>query len=88
MDKLKMLRKEIDEIDENIVDLLIKRFDKSIEIWDCKKGHEDSNFDQLREKQIIEKLEKRINNEMYFKSIAMVYFEILKNSKIIQLEKK
>lgn len=88
MDKLKMLRKEIDEIDENIVDLLTKRFDKAIEIWDCKQEYRDSNFDQLREKQIIQRLKKRINNEIYFESIEMIYFEILKNSKSVQLEKE
>ncbi len=82
MQNLEKLRKEIDEVDAKIINLLEKRKGIVKEIAKIKKESKKPIFDNDREQQIIEKIklkakEKNLDEEF----IISIYNIILKNSK-------
>lgn len=84
MDKLKELRKEIDLIDNQLIDLFIKRFNLSIEVKKVKQENNILVLDSKREQEIIEKV-KSINTDNNIKNaIEEVYLTILNSSKKLQ----
>ena len=84
MDKLKELRKEIDLIDNQLIDLFIKRFNLSIEVKKVKQENNILVLDSKREQEIIEKV-KSINTDNNIKNaIEEVYLTILDSSKKLQ----
>lgn len=84
MDKLKELRKEIDLIDNQLIDLFIKRFNLSIEVKKVKQENNILVLDSKREQEIIEKV-KSINADDNIKNaIEEVYLTILNSSKKLQ----
>ena len=84
MDKLKELRKEIDLIDNQLIDLFIKRFNLSIEVKKVKQENNILVLDSKREQEIIEKV-KSINTDYNIKNaIEEVYLTILNSSKKLQ----
>lgn len=84
MDKLKELRKEIDLIDNQLIDLFIKRFNLSIEVKKVKQENNILVLDSKREQEIIEKV-KSINADYNIKNaIEEVYLTILNSSKKLQ----
>lgn len=84
MDKLKELRKEIDLIDNQLIDLFIKRFNLSIEVKKVKQENNILVLDSKREQEIIEKV-KSINTDDNIKNaIEEVYLTILNSSKKLQ----
>jgi chorismate mutase len=79
---LEDIRKEIDIVDNNIVELLRKRKNLAKEVAKIKKEANKPIFDPEREKQLLEKLrlkakEKNLDEEF----IIGIYRLILKNSK-------
>ena len=54
---LKAIRKQIDKIDNQLIDLLIKRYDLVLDVKAYKDKHQLPILDQTREAQIYQKLE-------------------------------
>ena len=68
---LEELRKEIDKVDEAIVDLLQKRMDISKEIGEIKKSKDVPVKDEEREREILDKVPEKLKsifNEIINKS--------------------
>lgn len=76
MDKL---RKQIDEIDSQIIKLLEARFSITAQVGEYKKAHHLPIYDQKREQLILNKISDKINNDLQY--ILPIYQEILKESK-------
>lgn len=76
MDKL---RKQIDEIDSQIIKLLEMRFLITAQVGEYKKEHHLPIYDQKREQLILKKISDKINNDLQY--ILPIYQEILKESK-------
>lgn len=77
MDALKDLRNQIDQIDNQIMDLLDKRFNITQQVGDYKKQHNIQVLDQNREKSISAKTSKYSHSPQ----IDNVYKAIMKESK-------
>lgn len=79
-------RKIIDEIDENIVELFIRRLETVQQISEHKKLHNIAVFDEKRENSILERMceinDKRID-EKYIYEFFEVILNISKRSQII-----
>ncbi len=78
------LRMEIDKIDQEIIELLVKRYDVVSLIGEVKKNKKLMIDDFKREQIIMEKIVK--NSGIYEQKIINVYQEIIKNAKDIQCE--
>ncbi|BEP30074.1 chorismate mutase [Helicovermis profundi] len=86
MEKIDILREEIDKCDKQIVELIEKRLDLALEIAHSKKDNEISLYDEKREKEIINNtciFLKDLNKKNYikelFKSILSISKEYQKN---------
>lgn len=80
MDDLKQLRKDIDTLDEAIMDLLDKRFELSRSMGELKKHTALAISHPDREKNILKKAEDHRNTE----SIKTLYTQIFTLSKKLQ----
>lgn len=80
MDKLLEARSKIDEIDNQIMDLLDKRYDLSIEIGNTKKETKSFILDSNREETVLNKTSK----QRHYLAIKKVYISIMEESKKIQ----
>lgn len=80
MDQIAKYRTEIDEIDDQIMELLNKRYDLSIKIGIEKKQVKTHVFDQNREQYIINKASKYSHSPQ----IEEVYKTIMNESKTLQ----
>lgn len=80
MDKLLEARSKIDEIDNQIMDLLDKRYDLSIEIGNTKKETKSVILDSNREETVLNKTSK----QRHCLAIKKVYISIMEESKKIQ----
>lgn len=84
MDKIKTLRKLIDEIDNQLLDLLKSRMDIVVEIGNVKKDNNIEVIDEKREQEVFDRLvskarEKGIKPEVVkkvWKSLLEVSYEI------------
>lgn len=84
-------RIEIDGLDEQIVKLLVKRFDSAKEISKQKKLLGKLDYDPDREKLIFDKISELCNNEgseEICSYIVEIYSELLKQSKLYQASNK
>ncbi|MCB0415497.1 MAG: chorismate mutase [Bdellovibrionales bacterium] len=74
MKDLKYLRSEIDEVDSQLKDLLIRRYEILQAIRDTKKRNQLEPHDPLREKQVLKNfaLEENQDQNDYLNSIAKV----------------
>lgn len=84
MNSLDKYRKEIDKIDDNIIELLEQRFNLVVEIGQYKKENNLPVFDAKRESAI----KKKITTKKYQDSLSNIYDTILKESKTIQYDKE
>jgi chorismate mutase len=76
--KLEELRSKIDDIDEDIVELLMERFEVVEQIMSLKSEIEDRN----RENEILTKLDSltvKTNNQEFFTKLYQIIFEESKN---------
>lgn len=83
-------RNEIDSLDEEIVKLLIKRFNFAKEISNQKKLLGRIDYDPAREKLIFDKIKGLCNSEdsqEISSFLVEIYSEILKQSKLYQAAK-
>lgn len=80
MTNLSEIRKEIDELDDEIINLLNKRLECVVETLGKKDKIEDLN----REFQIIQKLKERAGNTEAERYLTEIYKSIFKEGKRIQ----
>ena len=82
MDKLEELRVLINDIDDEIMSLLDKRFSLSIEVGKVKSVSSTSVLDTKREEYILDKT----SNYSHSPEIDIVYKKIMEESKSLQRE--
>jgi len=75
---LQELRLEIDRIDEQLVCLFQERMDLSAEVAIYKKQHNLPTHDPVREKEILEKLSKKVTDDRKpaLKALYILLFEL------------
>lgn len=83
-DKLLKYRKKIDEIDKNIIDLLSKRLYNVNKIGKLKQQLGIPLGDNIREKEILERLYKMAGDSLTSNQIDLIFNTIFKVAKEIQ----
>ncbi|WP_081167510.1 chorismate mutase [Lactococcus garvieae] len=81
---LENIRKEIDLIDEQIIELLETRMSLVEKVIIAKEKENIRVLDPKREKYILEKIEKKIENPHHESSIQSIYTEIMRCSRDYQ----
>ena len=85
---IKELRNSIDKVDDQIFDLILKRFDYVEKIGRIKKKMNLPVNDKAREEIIIERLSERLSNKIDSTEIKKIIGPIISISKDIQRRKK
>ena len=85
---IKDLRNSIDKVDDQIFDLILKRFDYVEKIGNIKKEMNMPVDDKAREKIIIERLSEKLSTKINYKEIKKIIDPIISISKDIQRRKK
>ena len=85
---IKELRNSIDKVDDQIFDLILKRFDYVEKIGNIKKEMNMPVDDKTREEIIIERLSEKLNSKINYKEIKKIINPIISISKDIQRRKK
>jgi chorismate mutase len=83
-EKINILRKKIDSLDDQILDLLIDRFSVSKEIGEIKSIENLKVGDPNREQDIIDRLSERYAGKLEHKDIAAIFGPIYHISKNTQ----
>ena len=85
---IKELRNSIDKVDDQIFDLILKRFDYVEKIGNIKKEMNMPVDDKEREEIIIERLSEKLSTKINYKEIKKIIGPIISISKDIQRRKK
>jgi len=85
---IKELRNSIDKVDDQIFDLILKRFDYVEKIGNIKKEMNIPVDDKAREEIIIKRLSERLSTKINYKEIKKIIDPIISISKDIQRRKK
>ena len=85
---IKELRNSIDKVDDQIFDLILKRFDYVEKIGNIKKKINMPVDDKAREEIIIERLSEKLSTKINYKEIKKIIDPIISISKDIQRRKK
>ena len=85
---IKELRNSIDKVDDQIFDLILKRFDYVEKIGNIKKEMNIPVNDKAREEIIIERLSEKLSTKINYKEIKKIIDPIISISKDIQRRKK
>lgn len=85
---IKELRNSIDKVDDQIFDLILKRFDYVEKIGNIKKEINMPVDDKAREEIIIERLSEKLSTKINYKEIKKIIGPIISISKDIQRRKK
>ena len=85
---IKELRNSIDKVDDQIFDLILKRFDYVEKIGNIKKEMNMPVDDKAREEIIIERLSEKLSTKINYKEIKKIIGPIISISKDIQTRKK
>ena len=85
---IKELRNSIDKVDDQIFDLILKRFDYVEKIGNIKKKINMPVDDKAREEIIIERLSEKLSTKINYKEIKKIIGPIISISKDIQRRKK
>ena len=83
-DKIYELRKKIDECDDKMLDLLVKRFSIAMKIGEIKASSGFNIEDQNREKNIIDRLTNKFEGKLDRNSIAAIFRPVYQISKKLQ----
>ena len=83
-EKINILRKKIDDCDNQMLDLLVERFAVSKEIGSIKASHNLNVGDPNREREIIERLAEKLEGNLDRDDIAAIFGTIYHISKKIQ----
>ena len=86
--KLEEIRKQINKIDRQILELLNKRAEYSLEVGKIKKHSKESIFKPFREKDILEELVKANPGPLPREHLLAIYREILSSSRSLQRPQK
>ncbi|MCR4584711.1 MAG: chorismate mutase [Lachnospiraceae bacterium] len=84
MKELTELRTELDAIDKNITELLLKRLELSAEVGEYKKQSGKKVYDSAREAEKIGCLTAAVSGELEKKYIADIYEHIMNYSREVQ----
>ena len=76
---LELIRKQIDQVDQELVSLLEKRMALVEQVVAFKKTSGKPVFDSKREESIFEKVRSLIKNDQYLESILSTFSDILKH---------
>jgi monofunctional chorismate mutase len=82
--RLEALRKEIEAVDKEMLELFIKRMDISYQIGSYKKEHHLPVFDEKREKALLEKQRELLDNEVLWPLYKEFLKEVMRLSKEFQ----
>ena len=85
---IKELRNSIDKVDDQIFDLILKRFDYVEKIGNIKKEMNMPVDDKAREEIIIERLSEKLSTKINYKEIKKIIGPIISISKDLQRRKK
>ena len=85
---IKELRNSIDKVDDQIFDLILKRYDYAEKIGRIKKKMDLPVNDKAREGIIIERLSEKLSTKLNSKEIKKIIDPIISISKDIQRRKK
>ena len=85
---IKELRNSIDKVDDQIFDLILKRFNYVEKIGNIKKEMNMPVDDKAREEIIIERLSEKLSTKINYKEIKKIIGPIISISKDIQRRKK
>lgn len=83
-EKLEKLRKEIDRIDHEIVDLINQRYSMVVEVGRWKEERNLPVYVPEREKQLLDKLRKFNNGPMLDESLLAIYREIISGARKLE----
>jgi len=83
-EKINVLREKIDLLDEQMLDLLVQRFSFSREIGEIKASGGINVGDPNREKEIIDRLAKKLEGKLEKNDIAAIFGPIYHISKKLQ----
>ncbi len=81
---LELIRKQIDQVDQELVSLLEKRMALVEQVVAFKKTSGKAVFDSKREEAIFKKVRSLIKNDQYQESIVSIFSDILKHSRQYQ----
>ncbi|WP_142557038.1 chorismate mutase [Streptococcus mitis] len=81
---LELIRKQIDQVDQELVSLLEERMTLVEQVVAFKKSSGKSVFDSKREEAIFEKVRTLIKKDQYQESIVATFSDILKHSRHYQ----
>jgi chorismate mutase len=81
---LEKIRKEIDALDDQMIDLLIRRMTLVEEVIIAKAEENRDVYDSGREEFILEKIKKRTEDPQYMSTVQAIYKEIMKHSREYQ----
>lgn len=84
MDRLEILRNEIDEIDKELVRLYEKRMETVLQVGQYKKEKNIPVLNASREKEVIEKNVKHLKNKEYEKQVEDLFLKMMEDSKKLQ----
>ena len=82
--KLDVLRKEIEDIDKEMLELFVKRMDISYQIGSYKKEHHLPILDEKREKALLDKQRALLDNEVLWPLYKDFLKEVMRLSKVFQ----
>jgi chorismate mutase len=85
---LSKLRNEVDKIDAELIEILIRRINLSIEIGRIKRSMGLKTYDFPREKEIDNNIDKLSENPEVKKSLKRIYERIIDESRAIQRERE
>ncbi|MDP6201705.1 MAG: chorismate mutase [Candidatus Marinimicrobia bacterium] len=83
-EKINHLREMIDEYDNQMVDLLVKRFTVSIQIGAIKESNKLAVGDPNREREIIDRLTERLKGKLNRDDISAIFGPVYHISKKLQ----
>ncbi|OEF99345.1 chorismate mutase [Vulcanibacillus modesticaldus] len=84
MNGLKILRDEIDKLDQDMVEIFEKRIEKVLKIAEYKAENNEPILNENREKEVILKNISRLKNKEYSNYVEELFNTILSISKKIQ----
>ncbi|SHI75546.1 chorismate mutase [Lutispora thermophila] len=87
MKELELLRKEIDDIDEQLVRLFEKRMELAVKIGAIKKKMDMAVLDSRREEEVIEKAIDRLKDKKLSEELELFFRNIMDLSKKIQYDR-
>lgn len=82
--QLDVYRQQIDEIDHQLVELLVKRFDVVLNVGSLKKQYSQPVLDASREAKVLDKIVTIANKSEYNEALKSVYQQIMDQAKLLE----